>query len=539
MPTAAEDLRFDINRLVVSGKRVFGWGWIAHRSRAIRDVHVQIDAAGWRKRLATSFGLAREDVQQNFPEYVAAARSGFVVTGYVPDASVGKISLEVDFEDGGTTTIDCGGVAEMRAGKPTLPAAQRLLRAAWRGIKARDFSGLLRLRDHSGFGIPSLEEGGGIEALGRGLQDAVAVRVIFDHDMGGGANHYRGKTIAAWLAAGDTVLLCTYHLATLDYRVRLMGPGGREAQFRASSFLALEGLLGKVTLAELFVNSPVSFDDPLLLADWLARMRAAHPRARLSVTAHDYFAVCPSFVLLNAEGRYCGIPDMAECRRCLAKHEGSHVALSPPADIGVWRTVWQRCLLAADEIRCFSESTRHLLLRAYPALDPEKLTLVPHERDYFPARRPRVDHGAPLVIGVMGTISAQKGASIVTGMLRILGGSQREARIVVLGTLDAAVSSSRLKVTGPYRRDDLPALMEQHGINMLLFPSIWPETFSYVVDEMMALGVPIVAFDLGAPAERLRGYPMARLCPTVSAEAALEAALRFHHELSAQAPLAA
>lgn len=537
--STAEDLRFDINRLVVSGKRVFGWGWIAHRSRAIRHVHVRIEAAGWRKRLATSFGIAREDVEQSFPDFVAAAHSGFVVTGYVPDSSAGRISLEVDFEDGGDLTIECGGVAEIHAGKPAVPAAQRLLRAAWRGLKARDFSGLRRLRDRSALGIPSLEDAGGIEALVRGLEGATALRVIFDHDMGGGANHYRRKTIAAWVAAGDTVLLCTSHLATLDYRVRLLTPAGREAEFRTSSFLALEGLLGKVPLAELFVNSPVSFDDPLLLADWLARMRAAHPRARLSMTAHDYFAVCPSFVLLNAEGRYCGIPDLAECRRCLTKHEASHVALSPPADIGGWRTTWQRCLVAADEVRCFSESTRHLLLRAHPTLDPAKLTLVPHERDYVPARRPRVDHGASLVIGVIGTINAQKGASIVAEMVQLLEAGPLEARIVVLGTLDAAVSSSRLKVTGPYKRDDLPMLVEEHGINMLLFPSIWPETYSYVVDEMMALVMPLVAFDLGAPAERLRGYSMARLAPTVSAEAALDAVLRFHRDLAAQAPLAA
>lgn len=34
-------------------------------------------------------------------------------------------------------------------------------------------------------------------------------------------------------------------------------------------------------------------------------------------------------------------------------------------------------------------------------------------------------------------------------------------------------------------------------------PSIWPETYSFVLSEAMALGLPIVAFDLGAQAERL------------------------------------
>ena len=106
------------------------------------------------------------------------------------------------------------------------------------------------------------------------------------------------------------------------------------------------------------MNSPVSFDEPLVFADWIAAMRAAHPQARLTLTMHDYFAVCPSFVLLNADGRYCGVPDVAECAKCLPRHQASYVALSPPTGIGPWRALWGRCLGAADEVRCFSDSTR-------------------------------------------------------------------------------------------------------------------------------------------------------------------------------------
>ena len=87
----------------------------------------------------------------------------------------------------------------------------------------------------------------------------------------------------------------------------------------------------------------------------------------------------------------------------------------------------------------------------------------------------------------------------------------------MIGTLDIPVRSERLEVTGNYRRDDLVDLIEAHRINMFFFPSVCPETFSYVIEEMILLDVPIVAFDLGAPGERLRDYPKARLCRDVSA----------------------
>jgi glycosyltransferase involved in cell wall biosynthesis len=314
-----------------------------------------------------------------------------------------------------------------------------------------------------------------------------------------------------------------------------MKPGGGEQAFGISSFLLLDHVVARAPVVELFVNSTVSFDEPLLLAEWLGRVREEHRNVRLTVTAHDYFSVCPSFVLLNADGRFCGIPDISECASCLKRHPASYVALSPPSEIGPWRALWSRCLHAADEIRCFSESTRTHLLRAYPTLARERLTVVPHEPDYVPAKLPRFDAAKPLVIGVMGEISPQKGAHIVKEALQIIEREGTDARVVVLGTLHMPVKSPRLKITGAYDRANLVDLIEAHGINMFLFPSIWPETFSYVVAEIVALGMPIVAFDLGAPAERLRRYSNARLCEEASAPAALATLVAFHRDLASSA----
>jgi hypothetical protein len=528
MPT---DLRFCVDRLMVRGRRVFVWGWVADRERSISDVHLQLRGRGWQKRLAATFGLDRKDVEEALPSHFAARSSGFVVTGYVPDASVEGMSLELTYDDGHCAAVDVGGVAEVRT-------RSRLWRAAWRRLKARDFGSLLRRHSSEGAGIASADEPGGRETLMRSLRAARSIRIIFDHSMGGGANHYRRGTIAQWLAASETAILCTYHLPTLDYRLDVFVPGEQDRQFRASSFLALETVLQRAPVVEMFVNSPVSFDEPIAFAHWLARMRRRHSTTRVTVTAHDYFAACPSFVLLDADGRHCGIPDVRECEGCLERHEATYVAFSPPTKIGPWREAWGRCLEAADEVRCFSESSRVLLIRAYPFLARDRTTVIPHRVDFSP-RRPRVRHAGPLVIGVMGHINAQKGAHVVAGIAERLEKGHPNARVVVLGTLDIPFRSSRLTVAGQYEREDLPDLIEAHAINMFLFPSIWPETFSYVVAEMTALELPVVAFDLGAPAERLRGYRLARLCGEVGAGPALETMLAFHRELAMGEPAAA
>jgi glycosyltransferase involved in cell wall biosynthesis len=44
------------------------------------------------------------------------------------------------------------------------------------------------------------------------------------------------------------------------------------------------------------------------------------------------------------------------------------------------------------------------------------------------------------------------------------------------------------------------------GVALAVLPSIWPEAYALVVDECLASGVPVVAFDLGAVGERLKAW---------------------------------
>jgi glycosyltransferase involved in cell wall biosynthesis len=533
---AERELQFGIDRLVTSGKRIFGWGWVAHPTRAITAITLLSRGDGWERRLPVNSGLARGDVHEAFPGLRNAGSAGFVVTGYIPGHPVRTLALEILFDGDARTTLDITHVLEVR--RTRLRKLQQLLwltRSVWRRLKRGDLHGLLNRAKAQDYFAPGLDDRDVAGQLLARLGVGGAVSIVFDHNMGGGANQYRRALIDERLTAGSAVLLCTYNLPTLDYRLTLMRPEGDEEVFRAASFLSVEEMLDSPRIEELFLNSPVSFDEPLHFAEWLATMRARHAKLRLTVAVHDYFAVCPSFVLLNADGRYCGIPDLAECAACMKRHQASYVSLSPPTEIPPWRAVWGRCLQAADEVRCFSNSTRQLLQRAYPGLDPERISVMPHRVDYRPARRPRLDHAAPLVVGIIGQISAQKGALVVRELVALLARDQPEARVVVIGTLDVALKSDRLRVTGAYRQEDLVDLIESNGVNMCFFPSICPETFSYVTEEMIRLDLPIVAFDLGAPGERLRDYGRARLCNEVGASAALALLVAFHEELAAKA----
>lgn len=533
---ADRDVQHGMDRLVINGRRVFGWGWVADRTRRVKHVELRLLGDGWEGSVPVSFGLERPDVERSFPGWLNAGSSGLVVTGFIPGRRPKRITLELLLDDGTNAQIDVTRAAEDRYSERSQRRVLTwLFQAVWRRLKRGDIRGILQRAKAQNYDAPYMDESS-IAASLLPLLHGNSVCLVFDHNMGGGANHYRQLAIDERISIGHVVVLCTYNLPTLDYRVTLRRAGTLESVFRVSSFLVLECILDKANVVEMFLNSPVSFDEPLMLADWLARMRERHPAVRLVVTAHDYFAVCPSFVLLDADGKYCGIPDLAECGACLKRHAASYVALSPPTKIGPWRALWGNCLLAADEVRCFSESTRNHLMKAYPSLPRERLKVTPHVINFTPARIPHAQPGTPLVIGIMGQISVQKGALIVRDMVELVERQHPDVRVVLLGTIDVAVQSPQFRVTGSYRLDELVDRIEANGINILFFPSIWPETFSYVVSEMMALRMPIVAFDLGAPAERLRSYANARLCENVSATAALHTLLDLHARPCSESP---
>ena len=50
-------------------------------------------------------------------------------------------------------------------------------------------------------------------------------------------------------------------------------------------------------------------------------------------------------------------------------------------------------------------------------------------------------------------------------------------------------------------------------LDLGLILSTWPETYSYVLSEYWSAGVPVLAYDIGAPAERILQFGNGILVP--------------------------
>ncbi|GJE49080.1 hypothetical protein GOFOIKOB_2114 [Methylobacterium tardum] len=61
--------------------------------------------------------------------------------------------------------------------------------------------------------------------------------------------------------------------------------------------------------------------------------------------------------------------------------------------------------------------------------------------------------------------------------------------------------------------DEVLDLVNQISADLILLPSIWPETYAYTLTLALRTGLPVVAFDLGAQGERLSAYPNGHRLP--------------------------
>jgi glycosyltransferase involved in cell wall biosynthesis len=183
-------------------------------------------------------------------------------------------------------------------------------------------------------------------------------------------------------------------------------------------------------------------------------------------------------------------------------NEGTNkILFSGFKNIEEWRYVWGKFFAnVVDEVIVFSNSTKELFVRMYPVLD-SKIKVVPHK--IKPLAKVVVRKHSGINIAMLGGMnSIAKGHDVIDLMCKC--NKDPNVRLVVIGRY--ANPPRGLLVTGKYNLSDLPKLIEKYDIDAVFIPSVCPETFSYTTAEAMSMALPVICYNLGAPAERVSKY---------------------------------
>ena len=99
--------------------------------------------------------------------------------------------------------------------------------------------------------------------------------------------------------------------------------------------------------------------------------------------------------------------------------------------------------------------------------------------------------------------------------------------VVVGHTIDDArlLATGRVFITGQYRPEEAVGLIAQQRADLGFITSIWPETWCLTLGDIWRAGLLVAAFDIGAPAERIRQTGRGFLLPLGLSASAINNAL--------------
>ena len=348
------------------------------------------------------------------------------------------------------------------------------------------------------------------------------MHLIVDHALGGGANVYANTLIETYKRDLKKVLYMTYDFYSNQYNFYFHYKQ-YAFEFSIDTIDGVERFLEELTLEEIFVNSLVSFTETNRMLNIIKTFQEIY-HSKLVVPIHDYYPVCPNFTLLNEKSEFCEIPSLERCNTCMRhNHLEWRTFGNDTLPVKMWREKWEAVLHESTKIICFSNSSKTILLRAYPTLDKKKITVVPHKvTPLLPVTNIQKQSTDTLTIGVLGAINLAKGAEIISNLVKTIERNKLNINIVLIGEISMYIKSKHFKATGRYERDALPELVTNYGIDMFFIPSICPETFSYTTQEIIMMEMPLMVFNLGAPAERVAAYDKGYIIEHVSVESVLE-----------------
>lgn len=235
----------------------------------------------------------------------------------------------------------------------------------------------------------------------------------------------------------------------------------------------------------------------------LALIRRVLPAARIVATLHDYHPICANEGLMvkTGVGTNCALASPDACHGCFPAIAPSRFAA---------RNLHVRNMLSlVDRFIAPSRFLRDRFVAWGVAAD--RIEVIENALPDAPIVSPEPSRPR-LGFGFFGNIAPHKGVLVALGAIKRLVRDVPDATLRLHGGLnfqnasfrgdfDAALTATDGAAVhcGPYRRDELPALMA--GIDWVVVPSTWCENAPLVVLEAFRHRRPVICSDLGGLAE--------------------------------------
>jgi glycosyltransferase involved in cell wall biosynthesis len=239
------------------------------------------------------------------------------------------------------------------------------------------------------------------------------------------------------------------------------------------------------------------------------------------VTLHDYWYVCANAQLLtNTEEKVCAGPDARamNCARCALARGGVKKALGLApfiAPIMIFRNNQTAAVLKdAGRIIAPTQFVRDVYLSLLP--DVQNIDVLTHginppqkgvEKAQWDQRANQQE--GQIQVGYIGSIAQQKGVHVLISAVNGL--PEEDISLTIYGDLGSfpdyvaelqeLITRPGIELRGALDHDLIWSAIS--GFDMVVIPTLWYETSVLVLDEVFAMGVPVIGSDIGVIREKI------------------------------------
>ena len=288
------------------------------------------------------------------------------------------------------------------------------------------------------------------------------------------------------------------------------------------------GLLFKNHLVKrLCINNLVFNSDAEVLVDRIVSLKEEYG-FEIEYVFHDYLSLCPSYFLITKEDNPC---DMRNCKECLYNNPYRTVVTN---DIEEYRNRFRKLFKVTDEFVFFSKFSFDMVTKIYPDI-VDRSKIIPHEPLLSEncSKYVKPEDDGVITVGFVGFFHHIKGSDLFIETVDELRNMGLNIKPVVIGYKEEeSYRELDYKFTGRYKRDNLGSLLSENNVDLVIYPSLNSETYSYIVQELMLLNVPLVVLRRGAPAERIENkYESGAIAEEINARSLADAAVKIIKEL--------
>lgn len=311
--------------------------------------------------------------------------------------------------------------------------------------------------------------------------------LIISHNMGGGTAAYLNS-----ISTPDTVIIKNIeYIWHLCYRIE---HNGITRYIDNSEMKKILRLHYKMIILNSFVKMTGVFE----IIDLVICNKKHYYDTKMIYLVHDYHSICPNFNLI-INSHYCGL----KCSKCNYRQP---IVYGSRKEVNLleWRRKWKCLFEACNEIRCFSESSKSIMSSVFPEII-DKISIIPHKMKEIHGTVAKYGNHYSK-IGFFGTINNEAKGIYQTRLL--LDYIDRNIQIYFVGSEnnEIGVVQSNVHYIGRYNHDDLLDIINNNEIECAIIPSVAPETFSFLVSELIMINIPVLGFNIGAQGEKIRKY---------------------------------